>query len=186
MVVGINRYTGRGPTGKIPDLDGCINDANDIARQVARLDSNVRVLGVRNEPVTRDTFFSAWKSMLSAARTGDTLLLSRFADHASAAVWRLSEARCLAALEEGISLDELEQFLRTRGDSSLPHTVEVFLADLRERAARLRDLGAARARSGTAGNPPAVQALLTATAAGRTDTTARRRRVRRNNGRSGT
>lgn len=76
MVVGINRYTGQGPTGKIPDLDGCINDANDIARQVARLDSNVRVLGVRNEPVTRDTFFSAWRSMLSAARTGDTLLLT--------------------------------------------------------------------------------------------------------------
>jgi hypothetical protein len=76
MVVGINRYTGQGPTGKIPDLDGCINDANDIARQVARLDSNVRVLGVRNEPVTRDTFFSAWRSMLAAARTGDTLLLT--------------------------------------------------------------------------------------------------------------
>ena len=76
MVVGINRYTGQGPTGKIPDLDGCINDANDIASQVVRLDRNVRVLGVRNEPVTRDSFFSAWKSMLSAARTGDTLLLT--------------------------------------------------------------------------------------------------------------
>jgi Caspase domain len=76
MVVGINRYTGQGPSGKIPDLEGCINDANDIARQVAQLDSNVRVLGGRNEPVTRDRFFSAWQSMLSAARTGDTLLLT--------------------------------------------------------------------------------------------------------------
>ena len=77
MVVGINKYAGyTGPSSRVPDLEGCINDANDIARQVVRLNSSVRVLGVKNEPVTRATFFSAWQSMLSAARTGDTLLLT--------------------------------------------------------------------------------------------------------------
>src|SRR5215475_14390262 len=65
MVVGINTYTGQGPQGKVPDLEGCINDANDIARQVIRLDPNVRILGVNNEPVTRARFFSAWQSMMS-------------------------------------------------------------------------------------------------------------------------
>lgn len=80
MVVGINRYVGAGPTGKVPDLEGCINDANDIARQVVRLDPNVRVLGVKDEPVTRASFFSAWRSMLAAARSGDTLLLT-YAGH---------------------------------------------------------------------------------------------------------
>jgi hypothetical protein len=76
MVVGINKYTGQGPSGKVPDLEGCINDANDIARQVRRLDPNARVLGVGNEPVTRAAFFSAWQSMMSAGRAGDTLLLT--------------------------------------------------------------------------------------------------------------
>jgi hypothetical protein len=76
MVVGINTYTGRGPQGKVPDLEGCINDANDIARQVIRLDPDVRILGINNEPVTRARFFSAWQSMMSAARDGDTLLLT--------------------------------------------------------------------------------------------------------------
>ncbi len=80
MVVGINKYAGAGPSGKVPDLEGCINDANDIARQVARLDPNVRVLGVKDEPVTRATFSSAWQSMLAAARKDDTLLLT-YAGH---------------------------------------------------------------------------------------------------------
>jgi hypothetical protein len=75
-VVGINKYSGQGPQGKVPDLEGCINDANDIARQLVRLDPNARVLGVRNEPVTRAAIFSAWQSMLSAARPRDTLLFT--------------------------------------------------------------------------------------------------------------
>jgi hypothetical protein len=80
MVVGINKYVGAGPSGKVLDLEGCINDANDIARQVARLDPDVRVLGARDEPVTRASFFSAWRSMLAAARKDDTLFLT-YAGH---------------------------------------------------------------------------------------------------------
>jgi Helicase conserved C-terminal domain len=75
---------------------------------------------------------------------GDALLLERFAEHTSEAVWRLSTPRCLAAVEEGASLAELHEFLRTRSSVALPQTVEVFISDLKERTGRLRDLGAAR------------------------------------------
>jgi hypothetical protein len=80
----------------------------------------------------------------SALPPGDTLFLERFAERVSDAVWRLSEPRCLAAVEEGMSLAELQEFLRSRNDGPLPQTVEVFLDDMRERVKRLRDLGAAR------------------------------------------
>jgi hypothetical protein len=77
MVVGINKYYGRAGRGQVPNLLGCINDANDIAEQVAKLDpGSLRVLGVRNEPVTRAAFFSAWQDMVAAAAEGDTLLLT--------------------------------------------------------------------------------------------------------------
>lgn len=77
MVVGINRYYGRAGRGQVPDLLGCVNDANDIARQVARLDpGSLRVLGARSEPVTRAAFLSAWQDTMAAAGEGDTLLLT--------------------------------------------------------------------------------------------------------------
>jgi hypothetical protein len=79
-----------------------------------------------------------------ALSPGDALFLERFAEPVSEAVWRLSERKCLAAVEEGMSLAALPEFLRTRSGRELPQTVEVFLNDLRERAGRLRDLGAAR------------------------------------------
>jgi hypothetical protein len=77
MVVGINTYYGRAGRGQVPNLLGCINDARDIAEQVAKLDpGSLRVLGARNETVTRAAFFSAWHDMLAAAGEGDTLLLT--------------------------------------------------------------------------------------------------------------
>jgi XPB/Ssl2-like helicase family protein len=79
-----------------------------------------------------------------ALAPGDTLFLDRFADRVSDVVWRLTEPRCLAAVEEGMSLAELQEFLRSRSGRDLPHTVEVFLDDLRRRSERLRDLGVAR------------------------------------------
>jgi hypothetical protein len=80
----------------------------------------------------------------AALAPGDTLFLERFAERVSDAVWRLTEPRCLAAVEEGLSLAELQEFLRSRSGRDLPHTVEVFLDDLRARTERLRDLGVAR------------------------------------------
>ena len=78
---------------------------------------------------------------LSAA---DRLVLERFAEQASENVWKLTNAKLLPLLEEGGSLDQLAEFLTARSGEELPHTVQVFLDDLRERAGMLRDLGAAR------------------------------------------
>jgi hypothetical protein len=74
----------------------------------------------------------------------DKLVLDRFAEPQSDYAWRLTPARLLAVLEAGGTLDELEEFLKSRSPAALPHTVEVFLNDQRERAGRLRDLGMAR------------------------------------------
>ena len=77
MVVGINTYYGRASRGQVPNLLGCINDAMDIAEQVAKLDpGSLRVLGTRNEPVTRAAFLSTWRDMMDTAAEGDTLLLT--------------------------------------------------------------------------------------------------------------
>jgi hypothetical protein len=72
------------------------------------------------------------------------LLLDRFAEPQSEGVWKLTPAKLAAVLEEGGTLEELEEFLKTHSTAALPHTGEVFLRDQRERAARLRDLGTAR------------------------------------------
>jgi hypothetical protein len=74
----------------------------------------------------------------------DRLGLDRFAEPRSENVWQLTAAKLFSVLEEGGTLDELEEFLKTHGAEPLPHTAEVFLQDQRERAGRLRDLGTAR------------------------------------------
>jgi hypothetical protein len=74
----------------------------------------------------------------------DRLVLDRFAEAQSEGVWKLTPGKLSSVMEEGGSLDELEEFLKTRSTAELPHTVEVFLRDQRERAGRLRDLGTVR------------------------------------------
>lgn len=75
---------------------------------------------------------------------GDALLLGRFAEQTADSVWRLSPARCIDAVEDGLSLAELGEFLTSHSGAELPQTASVFLRDLEERATQLRDLGAAR------------------------------------------
>lgn len=74
----------------------------------------------------------------------DRLVLERFTDPASEGVWKLSAAKVLGVIEQGGSVDELEQFLALRTTGELPGTVVAFLADLRAKAGRLTDAGAAR------------------------------------------
>src|SRR5207245_844308 len=74
----------------------------------------------------------------------DRLVLDHFAEPQSEGTWKLTPAKVMTVLEEGGTLDELEEFLKTRGAATLPHTAEVFFRDQRERASRLRDLGTAR------------------------------------------
>ena len=74
----------------------------------------------------------------------DVLLLDRFAERRSEAVWHLAAAKVLAAVEQGLAVEELKEFLAARSQEPLPQTVAVFLADLTEKAGQLEDLGAAR------------------------------------------
>ena len=74
----------------------------------------------------------------------DRLVLGRFADPASEGVWKLSATKVLGVIEQGGSVDELEQFLASRTTGELPGTVATFLADLRAKGGRLTDAGAAR------------------------------------------
>jgi hypothetical protein len=75
---------------------------------------------------------------------GDELLLKRFAERQNEAVWHLDKSLILAAVEEGLSVAELEDFLAVRSQEALPQTVTVFLADLQQRTTQLEDLGPAR------------------------------------------
>ncbi|WP_165066588.1 hypothetical protein [Paludisphaera rhizosphaerae] len=74
----------------------------------------------------------------------DRLLLERFAEPTSENVWALSASKALDAVEEGGSIDELEQFLTTRSNGDLPALVVQFLVDLRSKVDRLKNAGTAR------------------------------------------
>jgi hypothetical protein len=74
----------------------------------------------------------------------DALLLDRFAEQQAEAVWHLETAKILAAVEEGLNVKELTDFLSAKSSEPLPQTVRVFLEDLQQRAGQLRDLGMAR------------------------------------------
>lgn len=75
---------------------------------------------------------------------GDRLVLDRYAERVSDLVWRLGPGKLLAALEQGGSVAELQEFLSARSAVPLPAAVTRFLQDVEERAKRLRDRGAAR------------------------------------------
>ena len=72
------------------------------------------------------------------------MLLDRFAERTSEAVWHLSKDKVLAAVEQGLSVRELREFLSARNQGPLPQTAEVFLDDLQDKAGQLEDLGTAR------------------------------------------
>jgi hypothetical protein len=59
-------------------------------------------------------------------------------------VWHLSRDRVLAAVEQGLTVGELREFVASKSQDPLPHTVAVFLDDLEEKAGLLENLGAAR------------------------------------------
>jgi hypothetical protein len=94
--------------------------------EVFRLLANLDVVAARDLPAS------------------DRLVLERFAAPASEGVWKLSAAKALGVIEQGGRVDELEQFLALRTTGELPGTVVAFLADLRAKAGRLTDAGAAR------------------------------------------
>jgi len=74
----------------------------------------------------------------------DMILLDRFADKQSEAVWHLSTAKILKAAEEGQTIQELIEFLNAKSEGPVPQTVAIFLEDMQNRTGKLRDLGTVR------------------------------------------
>jgi hypothetical protein len=74
---------------------------------------------------------------------GDALFLDRVAERTSDRVWRLDRDRMLAAVEDGLDVGEVAGFLEARSAEPIPATVATLLADLKDRAGRLRDAGSA-------------------------------------------
>ena len=74
----------------------------------------------------------------------DRIVLDRYADRESDGVWQLTAGRLLTALGEGGSLTELVEFLTARSGAPLPEPLVQLLEDVRERAERIQDGGAAR------------------------------------------
>ena len=74
----------------------------------------------------------------------DVLFLERFASRTSDAVWRLEAGKILEAVEKGMAVAELQEFLAAKSQPPLPQTVDVFLNDLVHKAGQLTDQGTAR------------------------------------------
>jgi len=74
----------------------------------------------------------------------DAMFLDRVADRTSDRVWRLDREKILTAVEDGLTLGAITEFLENHSSEPIPQTVQTFLADLREKAGRLRDKGTVR------------------------------------------
>ncbi|MBP3960082.1 helicase-associated domain-containing protein [Gemmata sp. G18] len=74
----------------------------------------------------------------------DRLVLERFAEETSPAVWKLSAAKILGVVEQGGRVEELRGFLSERSVGGVPAAVETFLSDLHHKAGQLKDGGPAR------------------------------------------
>jgi hypothetical protein len=74
----------------------------------------------------------------------DAMFLDKVADRTSDLVWRLDRERILTAVEGGLAIDAIVEFLEQHSSEPIPQTVETLLGDLRGRATRLRDKGTVR------------------------------------------
>jgi hypothetical protein len=75
---------------------------------------------------------------------GEVLFLDRVGEQTSQGVWRLDREKILRAIEDGLTIDEVSGFLESHSSEPIPATVATLLADLRQRAGRLRDKGTVR------------------------------------------
>ena len=74
----------------------------------------------------------------------DVLFLDRFAERKSDAVWHLSIVKVLEAVEQGLAVAELREFLTAKSQEAPAQTVTVFLDDVEKKATQLEDMGMAR------------------------------------------
>jgi Helicase conserved C-terminal domain len=74
----------------------------------------------------------------------DVMFLDKVADRSSDLVWRLDREKVLTAVESGLAIDAIVEFLEQHSSEAIPQTVGTLLNDLREGATRLRDKGTVR------------------------------------------
>ena len=74
----------------------------------------------------------------------DAMFLDKVAERTSDLVWRLDRERILTAVENGLAVEAITEFLEHHGSEPIPQTVATLLGDLRERASRLRNKGTVR------------------------------------------
>lgn len=74
LVIGVDEYA------HIPDLEGAVNDAVDIADALGGLNADVTTL--LNTAASRDAILSAWRTIATGMQEGDQLVVS-FAGHGS-------------------------------------------------------------------------------------------------------
>ena len=60
---------------------------------------------------------------------------------ASDLVWRLDRDKIFTAVEDGLAIDAIVEFLEQRSPEPIPQTVGTLLGDLKDGAARLREQG---------------------------------------------
>ncbi len=73
----------------------------------------------------------------------EALLLETWAEKEADTVWKLSQEKSLAALENGAQIAELREFLQQRDEQELPETVESFIRKTERNARALKHKGSA-------------------------------------------
>jgi uncharacterized caspase-like protein len=76
LVVGVDDYV-----GTANDLDGAVNDANDVAQALQKLGAR-EVVRLVDGDATKDRIASSWEERLGKAKAGDTIVFS-YAGHGS-------------------------------------------------------------------------------------------------------
>jgi hypothetical protein len=74
----------------------------------------------------------------------DVMFLDKVADRTSDLVWHLDRKKIVTAVEGGLAIDALVEFLEQHSAESIPQTVQTLLGDLKSGATRLRDKGTVR------------------------------------------
>ena len=76
LTIGIDDYE-----GTANDLDGAVNDAEDVAQALRRLGAD-QVISLSNGEATKDRIVASWSELVGKAKAGDTIVFS-YAGHGS-------------------------------------------------------------------------------------------------------
>lgn len=111
----------------------CLGIVKEYTRTVPEAKPAIQVLGNREVIVRDRTYFE----------TGDALLLDRIALRTADDTWRLDQGRLLRAIEEGITVEAILDFLSAKNQGALPENALRFLEDVGKRAAQVKHAGSA-------------------------------------------